>query len=418
MINTSNSMQYYINNLNTQTERISHSMASGNAIKNGSDDSVLHTKLINLEDKLKVTENLSLQITKTTALNDTADSTIGEVKNSIESIKLDLMKALNDGMDRSDKLALATNIEGIRENLIDRINTSIDGEYIFTGSETSKETLIKDADYDTNGKVEFGGDGFLRQIAVQPGSYRDRGVTAYDVSFYTASTALATESLTFSEGERIIDEDGFEWKIMDDFGGEYDANDAARTPTALRQFDHNGVIRNVVDYPDSTISINSYTAGTEATASAQAVQATYTTSNLNASPAGRVLEAKHSYFDDLNIVINSLEGHVTLLDGTRGNVVNDPLIDTIVQDILDKSALQFNATNVGHGELGGRNSVFNIAQEKIEAQITNYNILMQEYGGADLAKLAMESKSLELTYQSLYTTIAKMNELSLINYIK
>ncbi len=418
MIDMSKSMLYHINNLNTESQRISYQMASGKAINLGSDDAMLHSRVINLEDKLRVTEGLSLQITKTRAINDTADSNISEVKLSLESIKLDIMKSLNDGMDRSDKLALATNLNGIRENIFDRINTEIDGEYIFTGSVTTEETLVKDSAFELNGKVEFGGDGFLRKIAVQPGSYRDRGVTAYDVAFYTNSKAYASEALTFQDGERIIDESGFEWKVIDDLGGIYDSNDAARTPVKIQQYDQNGIIRNPTTYPDSVIAISSTTPAVEATINSQAVKMTFTTTALPATPAGRVLEAKHNYFDDLNIIINALEGNATLLDGTKGPVINDALVDSSMKTGLEQTSWQYDATNIGHGELGGRNAVFNVAQEKIESQVTNYNILIQEYGGADLAKLAMESKSLELTYQSLYTTISKMNQLSLINFLK
>jgi len=35
-----------------------------------------------------------------------------------------------------------------------------------------------------------------------------------------------------------------------------------------------------------------------------------------------------------------------------------------------------------------------------------------------MSKLAMESKALEMTYTALYSTVAKMNSLSLINFIK
>ncbi|MEA2049953.1 MAG: hypothetical protein U9O56_04410 [Campylobacterota bacterium] len=418
MINMSSSMMYHIDNLNVQNEKISYQMATGTAIDKGSDDSMLHSRLINLDDKLRVSEGLSLQITKTQAVNDTADDAIGEVKTSLESIKLDLMKALNDGMDRTDKLALATNLEGIRENLIDRMNSSIDGEYIFAGSVSSKETLVLDSEYELNGKVEYEGDGFLRKIAVEPGSYRDRGVTAYDVSFYTNSKAYATEQLTFQDGERIIDEGGYEWKVIDDLGGIYDSNDPARTATAIQQYDHNGIIRDSATYPDSIIAISSTTAAVEASDTAQATQMTFTTVALNSSPEGRVLEAKHNYFDDLNVIINALEGHSTMLDGTRGSIISDSLVDDSIQNGLEQTSQQYDASNIGHGELGGRNAVFNVAQERIESQVTNYNILIQEYGGADLAKLAMESKALELTYQSLYSTIAKMNNLSIIDYLK
>ena len=421
MIDKTGSMLYHINNLNTENERISYQMASGKVLNQGSDDSMLHARVISLEDDLRITEGLKLQIEKTRSINDTADASIAETKISLDSIKIDLMKGLNDGMDRNDKLALATNIKGIRENMIDRVNTEIDGEYIFTGSVTTNETLIKDADFKLNGQIDFGGDGFLRKIAVQPGSYRDRGVTAYDVSFYNASTATAGKEFTFQEGERIIDENGNEWKVLDQNGDIYDINDITTVPavvaTSLQQYDYNGEIIDVALHPESNILITSTTPQEESTVGLQSIRGTFTL-DVPVTPEGRLFEAKHNYFDDLNIVINALEGNLTKLDGTKGNIATEAQVDEILQKGLGQTTKQFDATNIGHGELGGRNNVFEVSYDKILTQQTHYNILIQETDGADLAKLAMESKSLEMTYQALYSTIAKMNELSLINFIK
>ena len=401
MINTSRTMLYHMDNLNTEYAKISYSMASGKAIKEGSDDSILYATINSIEDKLRVTENLNLQIVKSQAINNNADHSMAENKKILEDIKVNLLKSLNDGMDRNDKLALATNLRGMRENLIDQANTQVDGEYVFAGSETTTRTLEKDKDYDLNGKVTFEGDGFLRKIAVAPGSYRDRGITAYDVIFYNSARAGAGESFTFSEGERIIDENGHEWKLNE-------AKDK------LQQYDHNG---NLYD-PPVEIDISSHTDAEEATDEKQAKQATYTIDQLPTEPAGRVLEAKHNYFDDLNIIINALEGKVTKLDGTAGETIKDDLVDDTLRDGLDKTSKQYNATNIGHGELGGRNKVFDVAYEKNEAQKTNYNILLQQYSGADLTKLSMDSKALEITYSALYSTISKLNELSLIKYLR
>lgn len=418
MINTSQNMLYHIGNLNTENQRISYQMATGKNMDKGSENSLLHANLIDLDDKLRVTEGLMLQITKSKVINDTSDTSIEEIKRLLgtgeNTIQTDLLKGLNAGMDRSDKLALATNLRGIRDTMFDRMNERVDGEYVFTGSETSKQTLIKDADYDLNGQIDFGGDGFLREIAVQPGSYRDRGVTAYDVSFYTSSKAYSGDSFTFEEGERVIDESGFEWKL----------NTAG---TELQKYDYNGNIYHPLnDNPatgdvtkilitSDTVALRDDTAAAAGTG--QSVKATYTIAALPSVPVGRVFEAKHNYFDDLNVIINALEGKSTMLDGTTGGTINDELVRSTVSNGLEQTSQQFDATNIGHGELGGRNNVFNIAYDKLLAQETHYNILIQETGGADMAKLAMESKALELTYQSLYTTISKMNKLSLLNYI-
>jgi len=406
MIDTSKNMLYHIGNLNTESQRISYQMATGKNMDKGSENSLLHASLISIEDKLRTTENLKLQIIKSNVINETADTSLEEMKLSLDAIKVDLLKGLNSGMDRSDKLALATNLRGIRDNMYDMTNVRVDGEYVFAGSCTTDQTLIKDADFELNGKIEFGGDGFLRQIAVQPGSYRDRGVTAYDVAFYTASSANAGETFTFENGERIIDENGNEWKLaVDPYG---DGNDY------IQQYDHNGVIF----HPPEDLQVTASTPQVYPNADGQETKATYSV-NVPAAAAGRVFEAKHNYFEDLNIIINALEGYRTAPDGQKDTAIplTDVEVRTTLSNGLELTSKQFDASNIGHGELGGRNNVFNIAYDKLLSQETHYNILLQETGGADMAKLAMESKALEMTYQSLYSTIAKMNKLSLVNYI-
>jgi flagellar hook-associated protein 3 FlgL len=524
MIDTSRNMLYHIGNLNTENQRISSQMATGKAIDKGSEDSILHSRLINLEDKLRITEGLKLQIDKSQALNNSADTSIGEIKLALESIKIDLMKGLNDGMDRSDKTALSSNLKGIRQNIIDRTNTQIDGEYLFAGSVTTKQTMVKDSDFELNGKVEFGGDGFLRKIAVQPGTYRDRGVTAYDVAFYNADTANAGNTLTFEGSDRIIDNSGNEWKLNSngnriqkydyngvliepkeeigvstpqsdsitvdlgvglntDAKGDYtikiktdsgtynytftasgdstavappgpyttSADEIFNATNGLQQqieselsgpdqmfsVQRTGDSITITPLVDATISVeindtdNNYditaTNKIEATASStvdgklqggnKAIKGTYQLT-VPSSLEGSVFEAKRNYFDDLNETINALDGYTTKLDGTRGGIASDDLVEDIIRDGLDITSQQFDATNVGHGELGGRNAVFEVAYDKILSQETNYNILIQEVGGADFAKLAMESKALEMTYQALYSTISKMNSLSLVNFVK
>ncbi len=405
MIDTTRSMLYYLGNLNAENARISYQNASGKNQEKGSEDSLLHSRLINLEDKLRVTESLKLQITKSNVMNDTADTSMKELKNALDSIQTDLLKGLNSGMDRSDKLALATNLRGIRDNIYDMVNVRVDGEYVFSGSNTTEQTMVKDANFDLNGQVEFGGDGFLRQIAVQPGSYRDRGITAYDVSFYTASSANAGEVFTFAEGERIIDENGNEWKMaIDPYG---DGNDY------IQQYDHNGIIY----HPPVDLQITATTPQVYPNTAGQETKATYSV-NVPAADEGRIFEAKHNYFDDLNVIINALEGYATAPDGQKGAVLSDEDVRTTLSNGLSLTTKQFDASNVGHGELGGRNKVFEVAFEKLVSQESNYNILLQETGGADLTKLALESKALELTYSALYSTISKMNSMSLVNFLK
>jgi len=404
MIDTSRSMLYHLDNLNTESKRVSYQMGSGKVIDKGSDDATLYAKLIDFEDSLRVTENLKLQVNQTQALNDVSDTNMASIKDALDGIKTDLLQSLNSGMDRSDKLAIAMNLRGVRDDLYDRVTTDVGGEYIFSGSNSTVPTLEKDNDFDLNGKIEYKGNGFLREVAVEPGSYRDRGVTGYDVIFYTASKGLAGDSFTFSENERIIDNEGYEWKLNAD-------------KTKLQKYDRDGNVFHPLD-SNTEISIDSSTDAEEADTTKQSKQATFTIDALPSVPEGRVFEAKHNYFDDLNMIINALEGQSTKLDGTTGGEIDDELVRKTLSNGLEQTSNQFDAANIGHGKLGGRNKVFDTAYEALLAKETHYNILIQENGAADVAKLAMESQALDMTYQALYSTIAKMNEMSLMNYLK
>jgi flagellar hook-associated protein 3 FlgL len=489
MIDMTSQMIYRVSNLNDTNQRISYQMSTGKVLENGSDNSVLFARTLNIEDHLRTYEGLQTQIEKTKAQNGVSDSTMSEIKLAVESVKHDLMKALNSGMDVSSKMALATNINGIRENLFSIANTKTNGQYIFAGSDTTKQTFTKDANFATNGKVDFGGDAILRKIAVEPNTYREKGITGFDVLMYNSDTAGAGEQLTFSSKERIIDEDSLEWKLTKKvdtltMGGTFEANDkfevtlggetvsvnadtdypataillknaieanvtmsalvdvtiddnhnvilTAKTvdtdftttikttesndgaaddqtftlssvPVKLQQYDKHGILKD----PEVKIDVTSD----------GATPPSYTT-NVNEITGNKFLEAKHNFFDDLNIMINALNGYSTNTDGTKKDKINSEQADDILRVQLDNSSSQFNASNIGHAELGGRNNIFNIALERIEAKNVHYNILMQETSGADMSKLAMESKSLEMTYQALYSTVAKMHSLSLLNFIK
>ncbi len=513
MIDMSSNMMYHLGNLDRVNTRISYQMSTGKNQEKGSEDSLLHNDILRIQDKLRVTESLELQLAKSNALNDSADTSMSDMKKAIDAIKVDLMKGLNDGMDRNDRLALATNLTGIRETMFDLMNVEVDGEYVFAGSNTTIQTITKDANFEDNGKISFNGDAFLRKIAVQPGSYRDRGATGYDIGFYSASSARSTERLYVADNERVIDSEGYEWKISEDktklqrydhngdifhppveigmknteapafkvnlgvgtntdasgdfsitvngktythtadgVGADDDAQSIFNTLQPLLTADGYAVspltgdtfsISTLSGNPDIQVDVTDQNTSTsttdtntnysmvimneeEASSDEQAKHATFyaTIPNQITTSSGEVIElthmrfeSKHNYFDDLNVIINALEGYSTKLDGTKGYEMTDDGVDESLRNGLTQTTNQFDATNIGHGELGGRNAVFEQSFEKIQAQITHYDILMQETNGADLAKLAMESKALELTYSSLYSTIAKMNQMSLVNYI-
>ncbi|MEJ5167996.1 MAG: flagellar hook-associated protein 3 [Arcobacteraceae bacterium] len=385
MINLSDQMMYRLGNLNEEYRRVSYQMSSGKILERGSDDSVVYSKELHINDRIRTYEGLKTQIEKTTAYNNVSDISINQIKKNLEDTKMEMLKSLNAGMDMSDKKSIATSLEGLRDNMYMLLNETVDGEYLFSGSDTTIQPFKKADNFDVIGHADYGkityeGDGVLRQIAVAPNNYRDRGVTGFDIMFYTTDSAITGQSLTFNSTDRVVDGNGLEWKVVG---------------TDLVQHDINGD-----PVASSAIALTDNGDGT------------YTTANITQS--GTLLEAKRNFFDDMNVVISALKGY-----NTDGSTITDATVqDGIVRGKLDTIDSAYDSANVAHAKLGARNNIFNNALDNVKTQLTHFNILYQDTAGVDLAKVAMESKALEMTYSALYTTISKMNDLSLIKFVQ
>ena len=542
MISLTNQMIYRLGNLNTEQQRISYQMSTGRVLERGSADSSIFAIELYVNDKIRTYEGLQTQIEKTAAQNSVSDSSIGEVKNILDTIKQEISKALNPGMDAADKTASAVNIEGMKENLLTLLNTRVNGEYLFAGSNSTVNPFMKDA---TTGKVTYAGDDTIKSIAVEPNTYRDKGVNGFDVMFYDKDTGTSTDPLNFTLDERIIDDEGIEWHLSEAVTGHeltFDIDDVIKTTTTpsgavgtagntwvLSEAtvghqltfdvndsgnitDNNGntwtisgatitdgtnsigitltagdiYVTDVIttsdgvtklsigstptlreisgnDMPGASISVTNVEGNKYKTSEllsttlddAGATVAGLTTTNagsltlrhfdsngtlvtadtktpvsvsapvdgttglilreynLDSSQisSGEKFSAKHNIFDDIDLVINALKTNTNdTTDSTNGPV---GLRETL--SLIDTS---YDAANIAHSKLGGRNKIFELALSTVSSKLTHFNILSQEVGGVDLGKVAMEAKALELTFTALYSTISQMNNLSLVNFLR
>ena len=94
-----------------------------------------------------------------------------------------------------------------------------------------------------------------------------------------------------------------------------------------------------------------------------------------------------------------------------------PSHDTLLSSLLTNLQTGYDYTNLAHSKLGTRNSTIDNYETIDQTKLTNFNVLKEEYSGADMTKLAVESQSLQNTYTALYSTINKINSLSLVNYL-
>lgn len=391
MISQMEQTVYRLSNLDARQQKISYQMSTKKELQYGSDDSVLYSKLISIDDKVRTFEGLKVQVEKTAVQNNFADTGLSEMKKILEFMKTELMKANTSTTTQDGIASIASSISGFKENLYQLANTQADGEYVFSGSDSSIQPFEKDA----NGKITYKGDNQLRKVAVEEGSYRERGVNGFDMMMYSSSTAYKGEVLSFKETDRIVDQDGNEWKFIDNDNVDTDNNiNTGIDKNRLYKFDLNG--NATTDY----ISISGVS-GTPPV---------YTMTAPNTD--GTKFEAKTNIFDFIDNTINALKK----VDSS-GNSITDAQSKTLIADSLVQFEKAYNAVNIAHADLGGKNQVFEVSLERISSKLTQYNVLSEQLGSADLTKVAIEAKALELTYTALYSTISKTNQLSLVNFI-
>lgn len=378
MINQTEQMSYRLSVLDAQYQKNSYQMSTKNILQQGSDDSMLYSRIISVDDKVRTYEGLQTQIERTNIQNNAADSSMSEMKKAYESMKTELIKANTSTTSASGIAAIVANISGIKENLYQLANTQVEGEYVFAGSDSSVQPFEKDV----NGKVSYVGNNQLRKVAVEEGSYRERGITGFDMMMYPTASATKGETLNFSQSDRIIDQEGNEWKLN------------SPTNDTLTKYDLQGnITTDTLPVTNDGLTPPTFSA-------------------VMPTTDGIKFEAKTNIFDLVDRALNALK---------KVDSVGNPISDDDAKALIAKSQTEldkaYDGVNIAHAQLGGRNEIFESALDRVSSKLTQYNILSQQIGSADLAKVAVEAKALELTYTALYSTISKTNTLSLVNFL-
>ena len=372
-----NSTTYRLGNLDNYQAKLNFQMG-GSKLQFGSDDSVTFGRLTHTEDKIKTQKGIVEQIERADVLNKTSDTAMKEVKLLLEKIKAEeLIKANTSTTSIEGLEAIAGVIEGYKQNLFNLANTQTEGQYVFAGSDAS----VKPFSMDAAGKVTYNGDSDLRKIAVDEGSYRERGINGIDAFFYVADSASKGGTLTFKDGDRITDQDGKEW---------------------------------VFDNVANTLTKTNWDGSTQTLAVTPPVAPAteYTTTVPNTD--GTKFEARRNMFDMLDEAISSLRG----LDSAGNPTLTYEDRRTGISKAIDESTKAYDTAVIAHSELGAKNKTFEVSKERAESKITQLSILEKELGNSNLTEVATELKALEISYTALYSTINRTFELSLTNFLR
>ena len=377
MVSSINNIMFNLDMLNKRNEKNTYGLSSGDALQYGSDNSKQYNEILSVKNNVKSYTSILDKIQLSGAYNDTSDSAVSNMKNSVKSVQSLVLEALNGTNNSDTKEIIAANIESEKETIFNLVNSSVNGQYVFSGKNTDSASFEKDT---VSGKINYTGSYDNKTLNVEDKTYATQGVNGIELLYTPSQSAELGSSLTFSTNERILDKDGNEYGLVDtDSDGVYDG------------LFLNGDISNPIS---TTITDNG--------------DGTYTASSVSVA-----LESKTSIFDTLDEIINALRQQ-----DSSGNAITEDAANQILSNSLEKINSAYDNVNLNHAILGTRTSYIDNYEQITEAKLTNFNILYETYAGADLTALAIESQSLQNTYTALYSTINKINNLSLVDYLK
>jgi len=385
MVNTTTTVLYQLDLLNKQNITVNSKLSSGEAIQTGSEDAKLYGDIISTEGTLLSLEGVKEQLDKTLTYNTTSDSTVSSLKDSMDNIMSEVLTAINDTIDDDTRSSMSSNVENIKESIFNMLNEDINGVYLFAGTNSNEAPFVMDE----NNDITYTGSLTNKTTLVDEGLYIDQGLTGMDIMFYTTNEAIPGETLTFDADERIIDANNNEWSFIDhNFDGEIDYD---------------------VLYLDGELINGSFYGTTNGTLDVELNEdGKYELINTQTVS----LEAKASYLDLLDEIIYALDNK-----DLEGNTISSADAKVILSNSIELMSESYDSINASHAKLGGSIASFDNYSELNSTKILNYSVFYQEYAAADLTEAALEAQSLEIIYSALYSTISKMNSLSLVNYL-
>lgn len=376
MVSSINTIMYNLSLLNSRNEKVTYGLSSNEALQYGSDDSSKYNQLLSINSSVNSYSSILDRIQSSNSYNTTSDTAVSSIKTSLESAQSLILKASTDTTNSDGKETIANELESIKDYLYSLTNSSASNQYLFAGNSVTTQPFVKD---ETTGKISYVATNDNKTVNVETNTYNTQGLNGIELLYYTNQTAQTGENLTFDENEIILDKDGNQYKLLDTdndgvYNGLYLNGDSSQTPLSI------------TDNGDGT----------------------FTTTNTGTTP----LTSKHSVFDDLDEVINSLKQQ-----DKNGNSITEDEADSILSSYVDKIGDIYDNVNLAHAKLGIRTASIENYESIVQTKLTNFSILQETVGAADLTALAVESQALENTYTALYSTINKVNNLSLVKYL-
>ncbi|HEA3200897.1 TPA: flagellar hook-associated protein FlgL [Aeromonas veronii] len=388
---------YSLNSANERLNTAYQQLQTGNKFQTAGEDPA------GMSQKMALTKEIDLF--KQYSVNGSLlENSLGHEETVLDSLNTAMLsaqtliqKSNNGAISMDDRKAIASELEGLQQQMFDLMNSkNSSGEFIFGGNQSKTQPYIKDV----NGKYIYQGDPGQRNIQVSPTvqiAANDSGQDLFEI-VATRRTASAT---TANIKVGIGDQGNFDNFYKSNYNSALPSNTYTVSTTIGPPDTYD-----IKDAGGTTLQTGNYTAGTKIPFNGLELTVS--------SPVGNTEQFDLNPPKNDNI-LNGMSDFITAL--------RDPAIsaETFEQKIADATVHMKNARlNIDHGlgELGGRMNSLEQAMGSNEGLSTLNAEARAKVSEADLYEVISALSKEDAALSASQLSFSKISRLTLFDYIR
>ncbi len=129
---------------------VNKQIATGQKIQYAHEDPGVFIDTLRLDDEITTLSQVKNSTQSAYKVSTQTDTTIGQIVKTIESMKVKLINAASGANSDTSTQAIAKELRGLQNHLLSLANTSIGGQYLFSGTATSVKPIDSNGNYQGN----------------------------------------------------------------------------------------------------------------------------------------------------------------------------------------------------------------------------------------------------------------------------
>jgi flagellar hook-associated protein 3 FlgL len=138
------------NRVNQQLFDVNKQISSGQSIQYAYENTDTFVKTMRLDDEITTFNQVKKSVESGLKFSNQTDSTLGELTKTLDAFKVKMIQAASDVHSPASMEALADELKAIRNNLLSLSNSSINGQYLFSGTALNVKPINQDGSYNGN----------------------------------------------------------------------------------------------------------------------------------------------------------------------------------------------------------------------------------------------------------------------------